>query len=90
MSHIERANQRGKFSENEIRAKVRESKQFWDSPAGRRAKAEAESRAARNKKIPAKFPGLAKRASQSKTGSDPLTRHCENILRRVESNTPKI
>ena len=44
MSKIERGNQPGKFSEIELRAKVRESQAFYATPEGRKAKLEAEKR----------------------------------------------
>jgi hypothetical protein len=79
---IERSNERGKFTESELRAKVKESKEFWASPAGRKAAAEHERRAKASKPMGVRFPDIASTKptiatrSTSPASMDPRHRHC--------------
>lgn len=57
---IERSNQRGKFSIPELQAKVRESRAFWNSPEGRKAKANQEAEQRNRKQGGTRFPSAAK------------------------------
>lgn len=48
---IERSNERGKFTEQELRTRVRESHVFWISAPGKKRKAQLD-REARSRKAP--------------------------------------
>lgn len=59
---IERSSDRYRFWNVDIRAKVRESKKFWASPAGKKRRAELDREARNRKRIPPKYPELARRS----------------------------
>lgn len=73
MSKIERANQTNKFSEAELRAKVKESKIYWSSPAG-----QAEMRKQKSRKPAPPTAPPSKRKSEHPSVS--AARHRLNIL----------
>ena len=54
---IERSNDRGKFTPQEIEARVRESRAYWSSPAGKARKAQLDSES-RSRNAGVKFPHL--------------------------------
>lgn len=61
---IERSSDRTRFEGIDIRAKVRESQRFWNSPEGKKRAAELEKRkleSIRRNRGKTKFPALAKR-----------------------------
>ena len=60
MSKIERSNTAGRFTPEELMAKSRESRAFWNSPAGKARQAQLD-REKRNAP-PARFPGTAGRS----------------------------
>jgi hypothetical protein len=68
---IERSNQRDRFSPSDIEARVKESRQFWASPAGIKRKAELEKESRNRKPSPPKFPSLASKGTKPTiTGAD--------------------
>lgn len=77
MSRIERSNQRGKFTEGDLRARVRESREYWNSPTGQRRAAEL-ARESRSRKSP---------ATPATTGSRAYWMRRAALL---EKNAPKI
>jgi hypothetical protein len=56
---IERSNQRGKFSDEEIKSMIRESRAFWSSPAGQAEQKRLDQRrAARSAPVRSSFETL--------------------------------
>jgi hypothetical protein len=69
---IERSNQAGKFTPEQLAAKVRESRAYWSSPAGIKRQAELDRENRNRKSAPAKFPSLASKGTKPAviTGAD--------------------
>lgn len=67
--HIERSNERGKFTDAEIRQHLAESKKFWNSPAGQAEQRRIDQR--KNALPKTKFPSLAARGTKP-VAVDPL------------------
>jgi hypothetical protein len=88
MDHtIERSNERGKFTEADLRTKVRESRAFWNSPAGKARQSQLDRHAEklRRENRGVRFPALAARA-----GTRPELEYWKRRFSALEKSAPKI
>lgn len=70
MAKIEHSCNKGRWTEAEARAAVRESRAFWNSPEGKLIAAQREVEQRSRKRIPAPYPHLAQ-----KRGTAPIVEH---------------